>query len=299
MCSLSVRPAAPACLRRRSRVLGSNLIVVPVMLPVSTSWIPGARGFASVRASNGSGRDGRRRLRAAVTVTATNSFDPGVRLLTKQVTGDASAFAPESFQVQMPCSADGEVLPGFPPSVAVTAVENTSVPTLVDALHRGRGRLRSGVGGDLRSAGGRPCTAGLPAEPARALAWWRRIQRDRRRGPGSRPDPGCWAASSCCLRRGSGVGHPAPPTELITGRRPWHIGRKTPGRATSPGRAGRCAQRCDSRRPAGRASAIVGRADRGCGPRSFLLPDALRSSAAGLDWAVEAPRGRSAELSAA
>ncbi len=68
-----------------------------------------------------------------VTVTATNEFDPGVLRLTKQVTGDAAAFAPTSFQVQVTCSADGEVLPGFPTTVTVTAGQNTDVPTLVGA----------------------------------------------------------------------------------------------------------------------------------------------------------------------
>ncbi len=69
----------------------------------------------------------------AVEVTATNTFDPGTLLLTKQVTGDAAAFAPTSFQVQVTCTADGEALPGFPRPVTVTAGENTEIDTLVGA----------------------------------------------------------------------------------------------------------------------------------------------------------------------
>ncbi len=68
-----------------------------------------------------------------VTVTAANTFDPGVLLLTKQVTGDASAFAPASFPVEVTCTADGQVLPGFPTTVTVTAGQNTEVPSLVGA----------------------------------------------------------------------------------------------------------------------------------------------------------------------
>lgn len=69
-----------------------------------------------------------------VTVTATNEFDPAVLDLTKEVTGDAARFAPETFSVQVTCAAaGGDVLAGFPRTVSVTAGETTRVDTLAGA----------------------------------------------------------------------------------------------------------------------------------------------------------------------
>ncbi len=65
-----------------------------------------------------------------VTVTATNNFDPGKILLTKDVTGPADKYAPTSFEVEVTCGVDGTVLPGFPTTVTVTAGKTTEVDTL-------------------------------------------------------------------------------------------------------------------------------------------------------------------------
>ncbi|GAA4843647.1 hypothetical protein GCM10023221_22280 [Luteimicrobium xylanilyticum] len=66
-------------------------------------------------------------------VTVTNTFDPGVLHLTKDVTGDAADFAAASFQAEVTCTADGETLAGFPQTVTVTPGETTSVDALVGA----------------------------------------------------------------------------------------------------------------------------------------------------------------------
>ena len=63
----------------------------------------------------------------------TNSFDPAKILLTKVVTGDAAQYAPTSFPVEVTCTANGAVLPGFPVTVQVTAGQQTEVPTLAGA----------------------------------------------------------------------------------------------------------------------------------------------------------------------
>ena len=68
-----------------------------------------------------------------VTVTVTNSFDAGRLLIDKAVTGPAADDAAESFQVEVTCSADGAVLPGFPTTVTVTPGTPTEVDTLVGA----------------------------------------------------------------------------------------------------------------------------------------------------------------------
>ncbi|HWK92714.1 MAG TPA: DUF5979 domain-containing protein, partial [Luteimicrobium sp.] len=71
-------------------------------------------------------------------VTVTNTFDPGVLQLTKEITGDAADFAGDSFTAEVTCTADGETLAGFPKTVTVTPGETTSVDALVGAECRVR-----------------------------------------------------------------------------------------------------------------------------------------------------------------
>ncbi len=84
-----------------------------------------------------------------VAVTVTNNFDPGTLLLTKTVTGDAAGFAPDSFDVQVTCSANGAVLPGFPRTVTVAPGTPTEVDTLVGATCSA---LETGAGGATETA---------------------------------------------------------------------------------------------------------------------------------------------------
>jgi uncharacterized repeat protein (TIGR01451 family)/LPXTG-motif cell wall-anchored protein len=65
-----------------------------------------------------------------VTVTATNSFEPGRILVDKVVGGDAASFAPDSFPIEVTCRANGTVLPGFPVTVGVTPGTPASIDTL-------------------------------------------------------------------------------------------------------------------------------------------------------------------------
>lgn len=65
-----------------------------------------------------------------VEVTVTNSFDPATVLVNKVVTGDAAYYAPETFQVTVTCSVDGEVLSGFPQTVEVAPGTPTQIQTL-------------------------------------------------------------------------------------------------------------------------------------------------------------------------
>ncbi|HEU5266643.1 MAG TPA: DUF5979 domain-containing protein [Jatrophihabitans sp.] len=67
------------------------------------------------------------------TVTVTNSFDPAKLFVDKKVDGDGAATAPDSFKVEVTCSADGAVLPGFPVTVTVTPGTPAEVDTLVGA----------------------------------------------------------------------------------------------------------------------------------------------------------------------
>jgi hypothetical protein len=64
------------------------------------------------------------------TVTATNSFDPAALFVDKEVDGTGAADAPDTFSVEVTCSADGSVLPGFPVTVDVSPGTPTKVPTL-------------------------------------------------------------------------------------------------------------------------------------------------------------------------
>ena len=59
-----------------------------------------------------------------------NSFDPATVLIDKVVTGDAVGFAADSFEVEVTCSVDGEVLAGFPTTVTVVPGTPTEVETL-------------------------------------------------------------------------------------------------------------------------------------------------------------------------
>lgn len=105
----------------------------------------------------------------AVAVTVTNSFDPAKVLVNKVVTGDAAAYAPDSFEVQVTCLVDGEVLSGFPVTVTVVPGTPTEIDTLAGSTCSAGGRHRSGNRGDVR-----------PGEPRRPRLL---------RGGRHRPDP--------------------------------------------------------------------------------------------------------------
>jgi hypothetical protein len=67
------------------------------------------------------------------TVTVTNSFDPAKLFVDKKVDGEGADTAPDSFSVEVTCSVDGAVLPGFPVTVHVTPGTPAEVDTLVGA----------------------------------------------------------------------------------------------------------------------------------------------------------------------
>ena len=67
------------------------------------------------------------------TITVTNRFDPAKIYVDKKVDGDAAAFAPHSFPIQVTCSANSHVLPGFPVTVQVTPGAPAEIDTLVGA----------------------------------------------------------------------------------------------------------------------------------------------------------------------
>lgn len=65
-----------------------------------------------------------------VGVTVVNSFEPAKVLVNKVVTGDAADYAPDSFEVTVTCSVDGDVLSGFPVTVTVVPGTPTEIETL-------------------------------------------------------------------------------------------------------------------------------------------------------------------------
>ena len=101
------------------------------------------------------------------TITVTNSFDPAKIYVDKKVTGDAAAFAPHSFPIQVSCSSTGHVLPGFPVTVDVTPGTPVGIDTLVGA-ECSAVELNTGPASDVSYDPPHPSAAGSGVVPITA-----------------------------------------------------------------------------------------------------------------------------------